>query len=97
VTAKNDNLDGSFFYDFPQHVSVTLLVHTAGVGFVIRTAVSVPADMVSEDGNVISALLVTMVSLTVSVSVLRVCMSVCKHNQIITVCLKRQLVPGMPQ
>ena len=50
-------------------MSVTLLVHTAVVGFVIRTAVSVPADMVSEDGNVISALLVTMVSLTVSVSV----------------------------
>lgn len=59
------------FYDFPQHVSVTLLVHTAVVGFVIRTAVSVPADMVSEDGNVIGALLVTMVSLTVSVSVLK--------------------------
>lgn len=54
--------------DFPivNHVSVTLLVHTAVVSFVIRTAVSVPADMVSEDGNVISALLVTMVSLTVS-------------------------------
>ena len=59
------------FNDFPQHVSVTLLVHTAVVGFVIRTAVSAPADMVSEDGNVIGALLVTMVSLTVSVSVLK--------------------------
>ena len=36
----------------------------------IRTAVSVPADTVSEEGSAISVLRVTMVSLIVSVSVL---------------------------
>ena len=59
-----------FFYLFPQHASVTRPVHTAVVGFVIRTAVSVPADTVSEEGSAISVLRVTMVSLIVSVSVL---------------------------
>ena len=57
------------------------------VSFVIRTAVSVPADTVSEEGNAISAQLVTMVSPIVSVSVLNLIVSVCKPDHIFTVCL----------
>lgn len=86
VTAKHDDVNCSF-YLFPQHASVTRPVHTAVVSIVIRTVASVPADMVSEEGSAISVQLVTMVFLIVSVSVVSVCVSVCKPDQISTVCL----------
>jgi len=80
VIALYDNLNPSF-YLFPQHASVIRPDRTAVVDFVIRTAVSVPADMVSEGGSAISVLRVTMVSLIVSVSVLIKGVRVSTQNQ----------------
>ena len=80
MAAKYDDINRSFFLLFPQRASVTSLVHTAVVGFVIRTAVSVPADTASVEDNAISAPRGTIIFLIVSVSVSSVSVSVRKPD-----------------
>ena len=58
----------SIFVIFPQHASVTLLVHTVAVMYVIRTADNVFVDLAPEEGNAISALQDTTAFLIVDVS-----------------------------